>query len=609
MIIRASAVKKIQDYAIIGNCRSAALVSDEGSIDWLCWPYFHSQPVFANLLDDNKGHWSIAPSAEFTAHRKYIPRTNVLQTKFVCSHGEAVLTDLMPVACQAEYHHCLSPEHEILRKVECINGEMEIVFDLSFSQNGLRPEFRKKSLGIHAFLNHGILILKGSVDFTLTRWGVHARFSLKEGETAYFSLSFSEEAPAVLTVPSENSETLINGTVKWWRDFSQGISYKGPYEEMVVRSALLIKLMGYSPSGAIIASPTTSLPERLGGDLNWDYRYCWLRDASLTTGALMRLNLFGEANAFVNWLLHATNLTRPKLKVLYDIYGRYPVPERVLSDFKGYRGSRPVRIGNKAADQHQLDIYGEVICSAVNVFLHAEKIDKETQKMLKGFSIYICRHWMDEDAGMWETRGVKAHFTHSLLLCWAGLNGLLKLYHKDLVRGLDAVRVKKVRDDIAEAIQTLAWNHRRQSYTATLCGEDVDANLLLLPDYGFIPFDSPYMKKTYERICRELFVDGLLYRNHDYKEGAFVLCSFWLVEYLANIDGKLQEAEELFHYLLGCANDVGLYSEEIDPVTGDFLGNFPLTFSHLGLINAALALQEKRTRQKELDKLEERLTS
>jgi GH15 family glucan-1,4-alpha-glucosidase len=585
-------IPQIQAYGVIGDCLSTALVSRFGSIDWLCWPRFDSPPVFAGLLDPAQGRWSIAPAGPFRVSRRYIADTPILETSFLTSSGEAVLTDLMPVASQEEKRTVLMAEHEILRKVECRQGCMDLCFSFVLPPGG-RWERRHKHLGIRTRMNHGTLIVMSSIDVEVQGSGLQKAFTIREGETVYFSLSFSTEAPAVLPA-FKSAEQTVARSIGYWEKFSSRINYQGPYREAVIRSALALKLMSHAPSGAIIAAPTTSLPEKIGAGLNWDYRYCWLRDASLTSQALMSLGLCDEARAFVDWLLHATNLTRPRLKVLYDVYGRKPPAEKTLDQLEGYFHSKPVRTGNQAAEQDQLDVYGEVICAAANIFADAERMDQETQKMLKEFGDYICGHWDQDDAGMWEVRGRREYFTHSLLLCWAGLKSLMELHGKGLIKKLPLEKIQSQHGIITQMLQTTAWNEPLQSFTGTLHGQGVDANLLLLPWYKCVAPDDPRMQSTYRRIKQELASsNGLLYRNHDQDEGVFLLCSLWAAEFLASGGGSLEEAEELFELVLSYANDVGLLSEEGDPSNGHQLGNFPLAFSHAGLINAAVAIAKR----------------
>jgi GH15 family glucan-1,4-alpha-glucosidase len=589
-------MEKIQDHALIGDCRSAALVARTGALDWLCWPRFDSPPVFGRLLDDSQGQWSITPSEAYQSKQCYVGETVVLQTTFFTGSGKVVITDLMPVAAEEEKEALLLPEFEILRKVECVQGNAALRF--LFSVGDGKPLYCKnRGLGIRTHVNGGTLILRSQVDLKPDGSGIDSVFVIREKEVLYFSLSFSTESPAVLpALDQASNEKAIARSLDYWERFSSRITYQGDYRQAVIRSGLVLKLMSHAPSGAIIAAPTTSLPEKVGGDLNWDYRYCWLRDASLTTHALLHIGLRDEAQSFVGWLLHATNLTRPKLKVLYDVYGRKPQKEKTLDRLRGYFDSQPVRVGNQAQQQEQLDIYGEVICGAVNLLTNAKEIDHDTQKMLRDWGKYICQHWQQDDAGMWEVRGNKENFTHSALLCWVGVEGLLKLHDKSLLKNLDVGKLQEVSANIARAINTSAWSEDLQTYTSTLRGTDLDANLLLLSWYDF-PMPPGRFEKTYQAICKNLSAENkLLYRNRHADEGVFILCSLWAVQYLASGGGSLEEARALFEHILGYANDAGLLSEELDPKTGELLGNFPLAFTHSGVINAAMAIEKGKAR-------------
>jgi GH15 family glucan-1,4-alpha-glucosidase len=604
-------VNAIEDYAAIGDGRSAALVSRDGSIDWLCWPRFDSPSIFGAILDPSAGRWRIAPLMPFRATRHYIKDTNVLQTRFDTGAGTLVLTDLMPVASEEEKETLLMPEREILRLVECERGEVEVdlVFDPRPAYGRRVPRFRSSGrLGIRVETGVGLLVLRSDIPFELTAEGpVRGRVRLIAGQAAHASLTLAADGPAVLPPLGEWSRAALARTVHWWQQWASRARYDGPGREMVIRSALALKLMVYAPSGAVIAAPTTSLPERVGGPLNWDYRFCWLRDASLTVRALVGLGYVDEAHAFVNWLLHATRLTQPELRVLYDVYGNTPPEERVLDRLQGYQGSRPVRIGNLAADQRQLDVYGEVIDAVVH-FLQASggTLDRETEGVLRGWGKYVCRNWAQPDEGIWEPRTGRAHHTHSRVLCWVALDGLLHLHEKDHIRGAPAAMFEKNRELIRQEVQARAWNPSLESYVAELDGDRLDATLLLLAWYGFEPAQSERMRATHRRIRERLGAgDGLLYRYPRYREperegdpvspgeGAFGICSFWSVEYLALGGGSVEEARHLFERLCGYANDVGLFAEEIDPGTGAALGNFPQAFTHVGLINAALSIARR----------------
>jgi GH15 family glucan-1,4-alpha-glucosidase len=601
-------VNAIGDYAAIGDGRSVALVGRDGSIDWLCWPRFDSPSVFGALLDPSAGHWRIAPAGSFQAHRRYIEDTNVLETRLDTGSGLLVLTDLMPAASEEEKLRLMLPEREVLRIMECERGEVEIEWAFEpRPKYGLRPAGLRQvgQLGIRIATAQGLLMFRTDQPLEIGRDGtVRGRTRLRAGERAHASLTFAADGPAVLPPLGAWSQAALERTVRWWQRWTSGIRYEGPCRAMVIRSALALRLMVYAPSGAIIAAPTTSLPERIGGPLNWDYRFCWLRDASLTVRALVGLGCVDEALAFVNWLLHATRLTRPELRVLYDVYGNRPPDERML-DLAGYQGSRPVRIGNLAAEQLQLDVYGEVI-DAVTHFLHSGgTLDRETEGVLRAWGEYVCRHWNRPDEGIWEPRTGRAHHTHSRVLCWVALERLLHLHEKDHIRWAPAAEFQENRDLIREEIRARAWNPSLQSYVAELDGDRIDATLLLLSWYDFEPAGSDRMRATYRRIREQLGAgDGLLYRYLRRRpqqegepdspgEGAFGICSFWGVEYLALGGGSVDEARQLFERLCRYANDVGLFAEQVDPSTGAALGNFPQAFTHVGLINAALSISRR----------------
>jgi GH15 family glucan-1,4-alpha-glucosidase len=598
---------KIQDYAVIGDGRSAALVSRDGSLDWLCWPRFDSPSLFGALLDQRAGGaWAIRPLEPTRTHRRYLDATNVLQTQFETNSGVAVLTDFMPVADEDEKRRMLLPEHELIRRLECKQGEVEMVIHFD-----PRPDYGRAKITIRDAVTLGFRIEQGSTLFTLrsdvqlrpdAKGGVSAKVKLMAGQAVAFSLSFSAEGPAVLPpLTGDVVARKLDLTVDWWRRWSGRARYDGPYRNQVVRSALVLKLMSYAPSGAIIAAPTTSLPERLGGDRNWDYRFCWLRDAAFTARALFGLEYQEEAEAFVSWLLHATRLTRPELRVIYDVFGENSPKEKDLGHLIGYVASRPVRIGNAARDQFQLDVYGEVI-EAVTHFVHQEReLDRETQLMLRHFGEYVCRHWHEADNGIWEPRNVRRHFTHSRLLCWVALDRLLELHQRGRLQGIPVDGFVKHRDEIRRDIQGRGWNEKLQSYTQILDGETLDATTLLLAFHGFEDASSCRMQATLQRVKERLGAGpGLVYRYEEPfegREGAFAMCSFWIAEFLARGGGTLEEAHRAFAQTAAYANDLGLFAEEIDPNTGDALGNFPQAFTHVGLINAALSLAEREDRE------------
>jgi GH15 family glucan-1,4-alpha-glucosidase len=419
---------------------------------------------------------------------------------------------------------------------------------------------------------------------------------LKSGESVAFTFSFSAEAPATVPPLGSAIDEKLNLTIDWWRRWAAQSTYRGSYERQVTRSALVLKLLSYAPSGTIVAAPTTSLPECIGGDLNWDYRFAWLRDASFTVHALFGLGYKDDAAAFVDWLLHATRLTGPKLRVVYDVFGESPPSERILSHLEGYRNSLPVRVGNAASEQTQLDVYGELVEAVSHFFGKTEKLDRDVHGMLRGIGEYVCEHWREYDNGIWEERGELRPYTHSRLMCWVALDRLLEMHASGQVRRLDVARCVAERENIRKEIEQRAWNPQLAGYTQACGGDIMDATALLLSYYGFESANSQRMQQTYAQV-RERLVPrrGLVYRyeqSKDRHEGAFAVCSFWEVDFLAR-SGKREEAREVFEAALGYANDVDLFAEEIEPNTGEALGNFPQAFTHLGVINAALALRDR----------------
>ena len=528
----------------------------------------------------------------------------MLVTRFLAPGGELELTDFMPVLEEREGRGVLRPEHELLRIARCVHGEVEvrIVFDPRPRYASEEPRIESMGkLGLRVPLRGiGLLTLRSSAPLPASGRAV---VKMRGGDELQLSLGLSLCHPAVLTPLGERGRFLEERTIALWRRWAARTRFEGPRRDAVVRSALLLKLLQYAPSGAIVASPTTSLPERPGGELNWDYRFCWLRDAALTTRALYGLGHHGEAESFMSWLLTATNLSLPRLHVLYDLFGRKPGRERTLDHLSGHGGAKPVRIGNAAMGQVQLDTYGEVIEAAAYFVRSGGSIDRSVARMLVGFGREVARDWDEPDEGIWEIRGDGRDFVHSRALCWAALHRLIELHEHGHLPKAPAAELRKARNAIREEIETLGWSEELQSYTRTLAGADVDASLLLLPWYGYCDADSPRMLATWRRIRERLSAGGgLFHRYHGALtagEGAFGICSFWAAEYLALGGGTLEEAEDRFARLLGYANDVGLYAEEIEPGTGRALGNFPQAYTHVGLINAALTLRERAARGRE----------
>ena len=592
---------RINDYGVIGDCRSAALISRGGSIDWLCWPRFESPPLLGALLDGSAGRWTIAPVQPFRATRRYVEDTNVLETRFETATGSVTAIELMTIVSEDDKRRMLVPEHELLRRYTCTRGEVALALTLdvrpSFGARTVRPR-ASRQLGVRWELGAQLLALRGEAPIELDDEGVaRATVALRGGESVAFSLTADHDAPTVVPPLGPHAIERIDRALAWWRSWSRRATYDGPDRDAVIRGALAVKLMSYAPSGAIVAAPTTSLPERIGGSLNWDYRYCWLRDAAFTSRALLSLGFAEDASAFGSWLLHATRLTSPELRVLYDVYGNAPHTERELAMLDGFCGSRPVRTGNAARGQLQIDVYGEVIDAIARIAREHGALDRETQHVLRGYGEYVCGHWRLPDQGIWEPRTQPEHRTHSRLLCWVALDRLLELATCGVLAGIDRARYAAECAAIRDDIEQHAFDERIGSYTGAYGVPELDASVLLMSWYGFHAPHEPRMRSTFARIRERLAAGrGLLYRYERSlrkREGAFWICSFWAVEHLARGGGTLAEARAMFEAAKSHANDLGLMSEEVDPRTGHAIGNFPQAYTHVGLISAALSLEER----------------
>jgi GH15 family glucan-1,4-alpha-glucosidase len=601
----------LSDYALIGNSCSAALVSKHGSIDWCCLPEFHSASVFAALLDRKKGgYFSIAPVEESQSIQQYLPDTNVAETHFTTHAGAARITDAFTAVHEETRKLSLFPDHEILRIVEGVSGAMRMKLDYSpkifYGRDTPVLEDRKK-LGIHFAWKENIFILLTTLDPDTIRIEYSAgraiaEFTVKQGERLIFSFSYSNQSPAVLPELKETAWTRMQQTIHYWRKWISKINYAGVYENAVKRSALVLKLLAHAPSGSIIAAPTTSLPEMPGGKRNWDYRFCWLRDASFTIRVLVKLGFEEEAHAYMNWILHATQLTRPKLQVLYSVYGDSRLKEKTIDWLCGYKNSQPVRIGNKAGGQFQLDIYGEVLDAIYSYAPLVKEFDRNSKKFITGLGEVICNLWNKPDNGIWETRSSPVHHTHSKVMAWAGLDRLIKLCVKYEWKDVAMKKFRETAVAIRNNIEQHGYNAALASYTREFNGDTVDASLLILPLVDYCDASSGRMVSTTQLVCEQLAKNNLIYRYRDVNdglagdEGSFVVCSFWLAENLAK-SGKVKEAIIVFEAALKHASPTGLLSEEIDPESHDLLGNYPQGFSHIGLINAALSINEENNKR------------
>ncbi len=522
----------------------------------------------------------------FTATRRYVGETNVLETTFACDGGEATLVDLMPVMTEEEKRHRLTPFRQILRRVECVRGEVPIAVDFVPRPDYARVVPRLELRDDRVCCAWGALVLNLRSDARFDERGT-AAFTLRAGERRTFALGYDDHTPAVFpTLDGDDVERAL----AFWSHWASQLTYKGPYRDAVLRSALVLKLLTYAPSGGIVAAATTSLPEKIGGIRNWDYRYCWLRDASFTVSALYDCGFEREGAAFLDWLLYSTRLTQPRLQILYDVFGESHLPERELEHLDGYRGSRPARVGNNAYDQFQLDVYGEVVGALEEATKRGETLDRDRRRVLARLADEVTKRWREPDDGIWEKRGGRRQHIHSKIMAWSALDCAERLTGK-------AAPAKK---EILDYVLTEGFDRSLNSFVAVAGETDVDASLLYAARVGIVPPDDPRMLGTIDAIRARLGRGELLYRYDTRSrddglppgEGAFLACSMWLVEALA-MANRRAEAEETFEKVLRRANDVGLFSEEIDPDTGELLGNFPQALTHIGLMNAALCLSDE----------------
>ncbi|EKV31774.1 Glucoamylase [Caenispirillum salinarum AK4] len=612
----------IDDYAIIGDCRTAALVDRRGGVEWMCLPAISSPSVFGAMLDREAGGvFFVRPVAVERVERDYMPGTNILTTTFHTAGGGCMrLTDCMPLMPDPQRRLQLEPTRELLRKAEGLEGrvEMEVLYQPRPAYGRVAARLKKRG-GLGWAFRHGGHLYNLLSDVALepsdSRDRLTGRFTLEAGQVHWFSFTYANEI-GVVTSLGRAAEKRIAQTARWWREWSVRCRYDGPHETLVKRSMLTLKLMTYAPSGALIGAPTCSLPETIGGRRNWDYRYCWPRDATLTLRALIKMGYDGEARSFIAWLLHSTRLTRPNLLPMYDIYGRKVPAEKTLDHLSGFRGSAPVRIGNGARDQLQLDIYGGVILAVADFLQGGGELAKQEWSLILDFAEVIRKRWREPDNGIWEMRGGRKHYTYSKVMCWVGLDCLVRLCEEDGL-DLDVGPYRRERDAIRADIEEHGWNEEVQSYVGVYDSDIADASLLLMGRLGYQDPNHPRITGTLRYIGDQLAENGFLRRyrtgvDHDSsEEGAFAMCSFWRADLLA-LRGEVNAAERLFDHLLGATNDVGLMAEEIDPKTGRQLGNFPQAFTHIGLITAAMELaraEREKAGEHEHEKREEEETA
>jgi GH15 family glucan-1,4-alpha-glucosidase len=571
-----------------------ALIALDGSIDWLCLPDLDSPSTFAALLDaDHGGRFALAPEIEYEATRRYMPGTNVLETTFSTATGAVRVIDAMTLPAAG-----FAPYRELVRRIEGLAGRVPLSWRVEprFQYGSVPPRIGHRG-GVPIVANGRDALAVLSWDAgrpTLSDGGIGTRFEASEGTVSHVVLSAAHQEPLVFPARDE-VEARLAATVAAWREWSSTREYEGAWPKAVLRSALALKLLVFAPSGAIAAAATTSLPEEIGGVRNWDYRYSWPRDAAFTLQALLSLGCAREAGAFFSWLLHASQLTHPQLQVLYRLNGRAEAAEKELP-FAGYRDSKPVRIGNDASGQLQLDMYGEVL-SAAALFAHfAGGLDRDHSRRLADIATLVCELWRQPDAGIWEVRSAPVHFTQSKMMCAVALDRAVTLAEAGYLPDANIARWRQESTRVRDFVESNCFSATKHSYTRAASEDALDASLLLAVLAGYDRPDAPRLVGTVDAVRDELAHGPLVHRylNDDGlpgSDGAFLACSFWLVEALAR-QGRVEEAAELMDELVALANDVGLYSEEADTATHDFLGNFPQGLSHLALINAAIAIEE-----------------
>ncbi|MGH8932151.1 MAG: glycoside hydrolase family 15 protein [Egibacteraceae bacterium] len=599
--------RPIGDYAMLSDCHSAALVSGDGSVDWLCVPRFDSPSLFGRLLDDAAGHWRIRPSGDYEMRRRYLPESLVLETQVDTPTGAAMLTDAL-VFDEDERGHEIGRDasHVLVRVLEVTKGSVDVEVEFApRPEYGLvHPRLQLVEGGLVARGGSAVLTLAGlaptAIDGSTATWQV----GLSAGETLAFALQHSASwQPLPEPWRHDEIERRLNATLQGWRSWSKlHQSYDGPWRELVHHSGRVLQGLTYQPTGAVIAAATTSLPEQVGGSRNWDYRYGWIRDASLTLNALWVAACPDEAKRFLSWVMGAagTSLQRETgLQIMYGVGGEHDLSERELDHLAGWRASRPVRVGNAAWSQRQLDIYGELLDATYRLREQLGDLDESTRTFLRDVADAAAAQWEEQDQGIWESRGGPQHYLYSKLMCWVALDRAIQL--ADQIGAADRVeRWAGVRKEIRDAILRRGWSETLGSYTQILDVDGLDASTLMLAITGFLPASDERMRATIDVIATQLAAPcGLIYRYRgtdglEGGESTFVLCTYWLAECLA-LAGEPEAAREVFERVTAYVNDVGLLAEEADPTTGELLGNFPQAFSHVGLVNAAWAIANAET--------------
>jgi len=587
--------KKIEDYGLIGNLETCALVGNDGSIDWMCVPHLESPSVFASILDSEKGgRFCVQPESDFQSRQKYIDRTNVLETSFQTNSGAVTLTDFMtPVYALTEL---TGKPRTVFRKIVCTEGtiQLKLHFMPRFDYARSLPLIEKNNDGVLAQGAGQRLFLHSAVPFHVNTHEATASIPLNKGEVVWFALSYN----SLHTFSSQECEDFLARTIRYWQNWAHDCDYetcvfKGPWHDQVVRSGLVLKLLTHSETGAIAAAPTTSLPEEIGGVRNWDYRYAWIRDSSFTAQALYDLGHKDEALEYFHWFYRICQIKQhpSEIQIMYGLRGGKDLTEEVLGHLSGYKNSKPVRIGNGAAKQIQLDIYGEIIEAFFETYRYERGIPEQAWTMIRQITDYVCEIWNTPDYGIWEVRSEPKHFTHSKLMCWVAIDRSLRMAKYTGYKA-PVKKWKKIRDEVADALLKYGFNQKMNSFVQDFDSTYLDATSLLIPLLEFLPPDDKRVTGTIKAIQETLSHKGMIYRYNGEDglpggEGTFILCTFWMVDVLS-LSGRADEAEALYQSVLDYISPLGLFAEELDVSKKIHLGNYPQGFSHIGLINSAL---------------------
>jgi GH15 family glucan-1,4-alpha-glucosidase len=587
-------VKRIEDYALLGDLQTAALIDRGGSIDWCCFPRFDSGACFAALLGGREnGRWSLAPATEIRRHeRRYRHDTLVLESVFETAEGRIRAIDFMPPRGVAP---------DIVRIVEGLDGSVPMRSELviRFDYGRIVPWVRRVDGARLAVAGPDALCFRTPVEVRGEDMSTVSEFTLAQGQRVPFVLTWF---PSQEQQPDEvDAEEALADTEAFWLGWANACAHQGDYHEEIHQSLLVLKALTYAPTGGTVAAATTSLPEWIGGVRNWDYRFCWLRDASMTLLAMLNAGYRDEAQAWQEWLLRAVAGDPADVQIMYGIAGERRLDERELEWLPGFDGSRPVRVGNAASTQLQLDVYGELLDAAYHTITHGIEPSEFGWALMRKLLAWLEDGWREKDSGIWEVRGPARHFTHSKVMSWVAFDRAVRLCDEHGHDG-PVERWRALRDEIHAQVLANAWSERKQAFAQSYGADELDAAVLLMPLVGFLPATDPRVVSTVDAIRRELTVDGLVLRYRPEEsgvdglpagEGVFLACTFWLVMVL-ELQGLHDEARELFERLLDIRNDVGLLAEEYDPIAGRQLGNFPQAFTHLSLVSAALALSEGR---------------